>query len=84
MTEQPVVRFRRPYRGGNSEGRTESRWHIAVQPYRKGELYRRYLALCGYEIENPWMRGGDLSYAKKPKGTLCAKCEKKQKEGDHA
>lgn len=72
--KQTRVLFRREaYRGGNSAGDVP-RWHVAVRPYRKGELYSRYLALCGYEIEIPYLSGGELSYAKKPRGPVCKKC----------
>lgn len=69
-----VVRFKKTrYRGLNSEN-SVPRWHIAVHPYRKTEFYKKYVALCGYEIEAPYLRGGMLSYAVRPRGPQCSKC----------
>lgn len=77
-----TVRFRRAgYRGQNSSG-DQPRWHIAVHEYRKGEVYKKYVALCGFEIDMPWLRGGQLSYAKKPAGQHCMKCIAKAARGD--
>jgi hypothetical protein len=57
-------------------------WHIAVQDYKKGEIYRRYLALCGYEIKMPWATRAEtqLSRAKRVDGPKCQKCIKKLAE----
>jgi hypothetical protein len=73
-----IVRFKRAtWRGGNSRDQVPI-WHIAVHPYRKGELYQRYVALCGYEIEVPYLTNAMLSHAVKPKGGHCKKCIAKQ------
>lgn len=72
--------FKKSYKGENSEGRTETRWHIAAFDYDKNEFYNRYLALCGYEIEVPYLKGATLSKAKNPNGVKCSKCLKKAEE----
>lgn len=73
----PVVRFKKDrYRGGNSRDDVP-KWHIAAYAYRKGEFYKEYVALCGYSIPHPYLRGGMLSTAVKPRGPHCSKCIKK-------
>lgn len=74
---EKIARFKRGYRHGNSEDRTESRWHIAASPYKKGGFYKEYRALCGYTVKHPYLTGAVLSIAKMPKGQHCSKCVKK-------
>lgn len=76
-----TTRFRRrEYAGKNTKGDVP-RWHVAAHPYRKGELYNAYEALCGYTIKTPWLRTeAQLSVAKTVRGPVCSKCEKKAKE----
>jgi len=71
-----MTRFRRGSYSAEAKG-GEPKWHIAVQDYKKGEIYRRYLALCGYEIKMPWGNGTQLSRAKRVDGPKCSKCIKK-------
>jgi hypothetical protein len=85
-SSKPVTWFRSGrYLGLNSEGRTESRWHIPVSNrYIRTEIYSRINGLCGYSV-NGIMHIVDMSTAKgKPsgarKGDLCSKCiDKKEK-----
>lgn len=69
-----TTRFkRRSYAGENSKGDVP-RWHIAAFDYKHGELYRRYKALCGFEIPHPYLRNVMLSKAKTVSGPKCKKC----------
>lgn len=73
-----MIRFKKEsYRGGNSRDEVP-RWHIAAHAYRKGELYREYVALCGYTIKTPYLTNAMLSFAKKPRGPYCQKCITKE------
>lgn len=71
-----VVRFKRSAYGGENSRGDVPRWHIAAHAYRKGELYKKYVALCGYEIEMPFLQRREtlLSHAKTVRGPQCSKC----------
>ena len=70
-----TIRFRKAaYRGKNSSG-DEPRWHKALYGYKKGEIYVRYVARCGYTIDDAILKNVRISEAKRPKGELCSKCE---------
>lgn len=76
-----ITRFKRGGYVTDNPNVVEPKWHVAVQDYKRGGIYRRYLALCGYEVKMPW-RYGDmkLSKAKRVRGPQCSKCLKKLTE----